>query len=155
MNETLQKTLTGFFESLDELLAHQDIKQIRMKGMPNHQPGEPSATYTKEQVMGFWRLSILFNEQWKQSAKLQPQTTDGKARSWRKPSTIAPKPKSVSTGEGRKPWTNEEKARMALVRKMRPGDRDLNMVVERLYPGKNYDWFLTHYAELQSVKNKG
>lgn len=154
MNPDLQKALDLMFEHVAELLKFPDLKRIGMKGIPGLLPVEPSATYTKDQVIAFWRLAVLFNDQWKQSADLQPASADGKQRSWRKPNVIQPKPKPESTGEGRKPWTTEEKARMALLRKMQPGDRDLDMVVDRLYNGKDFDWFVANYDELNKKKEK-
>ncbi len=109
-----------------------------------------AVTYSKKEAILFWRLAAFMDQDWKATAKLKGTTKDGKQRSWRKPratlKVAAPK------GEGRKPWSNESKARMALVRRMEPGEISLNQTVERLYgKGKDFQWFVANYDQFKKA----
>lgn len=109
-----------------------------------------AVTYTKKEAILFWRLAAFMDQDWKATARLKGTTKDGKQRSWRKPratlKVAAPK------GEGRKPWSNESKARMALVRRMEPGEISLSQTVERLYgKGKDFQWFVNNYDQFKKA----
>jgi hypothetical protein len=113
--------------------------------------GGDSVTYTKKDATFFWRLAAFMDMDWKATAKLKDKTKDGKERSWRKPRATLKA--TAAKGEGRKPWSSESKAKMALVRRMIPGEVSLNQTVERLYgKGKDFGWFVSNYDAIKSGK---
>lgn len=113
--------------------------------------GGDSVTYNKKEATLFWRLAAFMDQDWKSTAKLKEKTKDGKERSWRKPRATLKQ--AAPRGEGRKPWNTENKARMALVRRMNADEVSLNQTVERLYgKGKDFVWFVANYDAIKSGK---
>jgi hypothetical protein len=91
------------------------------------------------------------DQDWKATAKLKGKTKDGKERSWRKPRATLKA--TAARGQGRKPWSSESKAKMALVRRMVEGEVSLNQTVERLYGrGKDFTWFVANYDAIKGGK---
>jgi len=113
-----------------------------------YKKGGEVVTYNKKEATLFWRLAAFMNGDWKATAKLKGKTKDGKERSWRKPRATLKA--AAAKGQGRKPWNNESKARMALVRRMEKNEVSLNQTVERLYgKGKDFAWFVANYDTIR------
>ena len=89
--------------------------------------GNETVTYNKKDATLFWRLAAFMDGDWKATAKLKGKTKDGKERSWRKPRATLKV--AAAKGQGRKPWNNESKARMALVRRMEKDEVSLNQTM--------------------------
>jgi len=123
----------------------EDVEGITFK------KGGDVVTYNKKEATLFWRLAAFMDQDWKNTAKLKGKTKDGKERSWRKPRATLKV--AAAKGQGRKPWSSESKAKMALVRRMVPGEISLNQTVERLYgKGKDFAWFVANYDGIKSGK---
>jgi hypothetical protein len=130
-----------------------NISSFRLEelGGVAYQKAADTIIYNKKDAILFWRLAAFMDQDWKSTAKLKEKTKDGKERSWRKPRATLKQ--TAPRGEGRKPWNTENKARMALVRRMSADEVSLNQTVERLYgKGKNFAWFVANYDAIKSGK---
>lgn len=117
----------------------------------SYEKSADTVTYNKKEATLFWRLAAFMDQDWKTTAKLKEKTKDGKERSWRKPRATLKQ--AAPRGEGRKPWNTENKARMALVRRMNNDEVSLNQTVERLYgKGKDFTWFVANYDAIKGAK---
>lgn len=153
-NPTLAALLLTLTETIDDILKQEDVTSLDLVEIPMLND-EASATLTKEDLVKFYRLDTVFSKLWDRSktggfAKI---AKNGKVMGWRRPTRHVAVNPNGATGEGRKPWDVERKARMALMHSMNPNERNLDETVARLYgKGKTFDWFVEHYDELKGKK---
>jgi hypothetical protein len=145
----LQESKDQLFNACKTILENMNEFHLEDVDGITFKQGAASVTYNKKEAILFWRLAAFMDLDWKATAKLLEKTKGGKGRSWSKPRATL-KAAAVK-GEGRKPWSTEAKARMALVRRMLPQEVSLNQTAERLYGhGKDFGWVVANYDAIKS-----
>ena len=153
-NPALAAMLLTLTETIDDILKQEDVTSLDLVEIPMLND-EASAVVTKDQLIKFYRLDTIFSKLWDRSktgthAKI---ASNGKVMGWRRPTRHVAVNPNGATGEGRKPWDVERKARMALMHSMLPTERSLDETVARLHgKGKDFNWFVANYDSLKGKK---